>query len=429
METKDDASKASGADTVGGSPAAPPPATDASSAIADAAAMAPPPPAEPAATVAPPDDELAAKLTEFGATDEVIAAIKEELGATTMADLTLLTEADLTGVGMKPIPARNLLKDLAPAKPMSEMAGSGLMGLNYDDVLPPVPSNESWLKALQVGGVLKVDQSTVISAVHTALAHRAGLYDVPALLVTAMEKFADITEEQVDPEFFKLRKQLTRRNYPEIFEAIDGLDGNFVTDGRKKQLLGRVDENLWPAIVSFQNQLVAWQESWMGPGTQAMMMTNILAALASGGGVPPGIMQPPDTGVLHDYADAVADAASKVFRGTGVQIAAAMAYDAGKINETLQNPRLPAMIGAANRDMMLRQLGVAVSSAYARLETGLTRYVLSVLQVKDMSGGMEEVRFCGAIYILGTQIAWDQLGGASVTDSPTGLGGRTRKEL
>jgi len=34
--------------------------------------------------------------------------------------------------------------------------------------------------------------------------------------------------EQVDTEFFKLRKMLTRRSYAEIFEAIDGLDGNYV---------------------------------------------------------------------------------------------------------------------------------------------------------------------------------------------------------
>ena len=65
--------------------------------------------------------------------------------------------------------------------------------------------------------------------------------------------------------------------------------------------------------------------------------------------MPPGIMQPPDTGVLRDHASAVADAVNKVFAGTGVQIAAALAYDANRIKETLSNPRLPTLIGAVKK--------------------------------------------------------------------------------
>ncbi|MFA5069804.1 MAG: hypothetical protein WC528_00820 [Patescibacteria group bacterium] len=371
----------------------------------------------PATTV----DPVGAKLAELGVNDEMITKIKSEIGAETLADLSGLTEGDLVGIGMKKIPARNLLKALAPAEPAA--AASAMSPMSFD-ILPSVPSDASWLEALRAGGVLKVEQSTVISAIRAALAHRAGLFSIPEGLVKLMEKFADENDEQVDQEFFKLRKQMTRRSYAEIFEAIPGFDGSYVTEGRKEKLFARIDEHLWPAIISFYDQLKSWQEAWMqGAANPAMMMSAIMAASGSAGVMPPGMMQPPDTGVLRDHADAVADAVNRVFAGTGVQITAAVAYDATKIKETLENPRLPSLIGAANRDQMLRQLNVAVSATYPRLETNLTRFVLAVMQVKDQPAGNEELQYFGTLFMLGSQIPWDSLGGTR-GGRLSGIGGR-----
>lgn len=380
----------------------------------------------------PAVDQVNQKLQGLGVPDDVIAKIKSELGAETVDDLAGLTEADLVGCGMKKLPARNLLKALTPINtPLREQVAptstSAVNTVSFDAILPSVPSDTSWLEALRAGGVLKVEQSTVISAIRAALAHRAGLFTIPDTLVGLMEKFADQNEEQVAPEFFKLRKQMTRRSYAEIFEAIDGLDGSYVTEGRKKQLLQRIDQNLWPAIIDFYNQLKSWQEAWMqGVANPAMMMSAMMAASGGlSGALPPGMMQPPDTGVLRDHADAVADAVNKVFAGTGVQISSALAYDATKIKETLSNPRLPSLIGAANRDQMLRQLGVAVSATYPRLETNLTRFVLAIMQVKDMPAGNEELQYFGTLFMLGSQIPWDQLtGGDSARNTKlSGIGG------
>jgi hypothetical protein len=349
-------------------------------------------------------------------------------------DLAGVTEDDLVNCGMKKLPARKVAAALKPiAAPAAEAtapaAANAVNTVSFDAVLPLVPSDDSWLEALRTGGVLKVEQSTVISAVRAALAHRAGLYTIPDRLVELMEKFADTNEEQVDPEYFKLRKQLTRRSYSEIFAAIDGCDGAYVTEGRKKQLFQRVDERLWPAIIAFYNQLKNWQEAWMAGAANPALMMNAFMAMAGGGGsaLPPGMMQPPDTGILRDTADAVADAVNKVFAGTGVQIAAALAYDANKIKETLANTRLPALIGAANRDQMLRQLGVAVNATYPRLEQNLTRFVLAIMQVKDQAAGQEELTYFGTLFMLGSQIPFDQLGNnPSVGKNLTGIGVRTR---
>jgi len=115
-----------------------------------------------------------------------------------------------------------------------------------------------------------------------------------------------------------------------------------------------------------------------------------------------------------------------VFAGMGVQITAAVGYDATKIKESLENPRLPSLTGAANRDQMLRQLGVAVSATYPRLETNLTRFVLAVLRIKDVAAGNEELQYFGALFMLGSQIPWDQLGDIGRSSKPTGIGARRR---
>lgn len=381
----------------------------------------------------PQSDPLTAKLHELGVPADVIEKIKTDLGATTEDDLLGLTEQDLVDCGMKKLPARKLLTLFAPIKPVVadatvSAATNTVSVASFDAVLPIVPTDASWLEALKTGGVLKIDQSTVISAIRAALAHRANFFVIPGRLVELMEEFADKNEEQVDPEFFRLRKDMTRKSYAEIFEAIDGLDGNYVTEGRKKELFKRIDQNLWPAILGFYNQLKSWQEAWMQGAANPALMMNTMMMMTSGGmgAMPPGMMQPPDTGILRDYADAVADAVNKVFAGTGVQIAAALAYDASKIKETLSNPRLPSLIGVANRDQMLRQLGVAVSATYPRLEQNLTRFVLAIMQVKDQPAGNEELQYFGTLFMLGSQIPWDQLSEIASDEKLTGIGGGKR---
>lgn len=379
-----------------------------------------------AVTPVTPPDAVVARLAELGVTSEAAVNIKNSLGAETVEDLANVTEADLVEAGLKKLQARKVAAALAASKRPSEVVNAAAMGtVSFDAVLPSIPDDTSWLEALRTGGVLKVGQSTVISAVRAALAHRAGLYDIPEALVKMMERFADANDEQVSAEFYALRKQLTRRSYADLFEAIDGLDGSFVTEGRKKQLLQRVDEKLWPAIIAFYEQLKSWQAAWMqGAANPTIMMAAIMGAAGGGGVMPPGMMQPPDTGVLRDHADAIADAVNRVFAGTGVQIAAALAYEAKQIKETLSNPSLPALTGATNRDQMLKQLGVAVSATYPRLETNLTRFVVATMQVKDQPAGNEELQYFGSLFMLGSQIPWDQLGGGS--RSVTGIGGNKK---
>jgi hypothetical protein len=332
-----------------------------------------------------------------------------------LKDVSLSPDGDLRNVMPEGTPsgianqAITLLREVKQAVEQSVVFNPAM------DLLPEVPNDGSWLQALKAGGTLKIDDATVISAVRAALADRVGLYDLPKKVAEAMEIQADETLEQLDLRFFSLRKQLTQRSYAEIFAAIDGLDGNFVTERRKRGLLEKINSYLWPTIISFQSQLKGWVEAWQQGAANPGVMMSAMAQMMSGGGIagalPPGMMQPPDSGGLRDAAEGVNDDLNRIFAGTGVVVARALAYDANQIKTTMEDSALPTLIGAASRDQMLRQLGVDVSSNYTRLEINLTKYVMGILNIKDIPAGNEETAYFGSLFMLGSQIPWDQIGG------------------
>jgi hypothetical protein len=283
------------------------------------------------------------------------------------------------------------------------------MAVMGSGILPDVPNDESLLTALRTGGVRKVEPSTVQAAVRTALANRVGLYDVPDLLVRLIENFAEQNDDPAPPEFYKIRKEITRRTYGDLFEAIEGFDASYVTDGRRNALFDRIDRFMWPAIISFQAQLCGWMDAWQKQGLNPLMLNAVMMRAAGIGGSMPPTAQAPDTGVLRDAALSFNDQVNKVFAGPGIQVAAALAADAIRIKETLLNPRIPPLVGAANRDQMLKMLGVDVTPQYPRMETNLVKYVVAIMNVEQVAAGEEELNYFAALFTLGTQIPWADL--------------------
>lgn len=359
--------------------------------------------------------EVHAKLAEYDADEATIEKVVNELGVDTIDDLAILEVADLTGAGMKLVKARKLLAELknagkSTAAPTVAAVETRAIQSQFEALLPSIPNDESWLNALKTGGILKVDDSSYIAAIRAALADRAGLYNVPDALSKAMEKYADETEEQVDPTFYALRKSLTRRAYGEIFAAIDGLDGTFITEARRKEFLNRIRDTLWPAIAESYRTLDGWYQTWRASFSDpSMLIAAISGGLNGGGAAGMGMITPPDTAQLHDAGDTLVDSINRMFRGTGVQVSAAMAYDAKTIRNTLEDPRLPSMVGVKNREMMLKKIGANVSSNYVRLEQNLVKYVLAFAKHDTVTSDVE-VNYFVALWQLGTQINWAELG-------------------
>ncbi|MFA5359173.1 MAG: hypothetical protein WC310_05165 [Patescibacteria group bacterium] len=287
------------------------------------------------------------------------------------------------------------------------------------DVLPSVPGDDaSFLELLKVGGILKIGSTEVISAMKAALANRLDMFKLPKKIMEAMERFAEDQEEPCGESYYKLQDLVTRRSYAEVLSAL-GVKGHLVSESRKNELLGKTDL-LWPALQSFHEQLINWQTAWT-QGANPTMMFAAIASMASGGNsmMPPGMMQPPDTAGLRDAAEGVINKINKVFAGHGIPIARALAYDATQIRALLEEPTLPTHMGVANREQMIKMLGVSVSADLLRLERNVCRYALAVMELPKIPSGQSEYGYLGAMIQLGIQIPWDTLlSGSSATARP-----------
>lgn len=373
--------------------------------------------------------DVRAKLAEYGADETVVNKVVDELGVESIEELASMEVTDLTSVGMKLAKARKLINDLkapivaekASASAAAAAVETQVIQNQFEALLPAVPSDESWLNALKTGGILKVDDSSYIAAIRAALADRAGLYNVPEALTKAMEVFADETEEQVDPVFYSLRKTMTRRTYGDIFSAIPGLDGTFITESRRKEFLSRIRDTLWPAIADSYQALDAWYQTYRASLSDPSVIFSALKGVPGVGGM---MAAAPDTAAIHDAGDTLVDSINRVFRGTGVQVAAAMAYDANVIRKTMEDPRLPSMVGSKNREMMLKKIGVNVSSNYIRLEQNLVKYVLGFVK-HDMVTSDVDTNYFIALWQLGNQVNWNELGVAGGASRPSQLTGLT----
>lgn len=354
------------------------------------------------------NEELKEQLTGLGFGDEQIAKLSEQ-GVQTDAEMAMLSENEIREItGCTVIAAKKAAAAFTPKPTEAEVASSTAA---IQNVLPQLPDDKSFLEMLKVGGVLKVDRTNVIAAMRAAIASDVGLYQLPERLIQRMEEFAMEQEEPVGEAFYKLQRQLTERRYGDVLAAI-GATGSFVSEKRKRETLQRLDTLLWPALRSFNKQLRAWVESWSqgAANPAAMMMAMAVSSGGMSGVMPPGMLQPPDTAVLRDEGEAVINSINKVFAGTGIPVARALAYDAMRIREVLEDPNLPSTVGAATRDQMLKMLGIDVGADYVRLEQNVTRFALAIMELPKVASGSEELTYFSAMYTLGISIPWDKLG-------------------
>ncbi len=280
----------------------------------------------------------------------------------------------------------------------------------YDAVLPSVPEDESFVASLKVGGELKVGKTEVLSAVKAGIANKLGLFGLPKIIKEKMEVFAEEQAEPVGAEYFKLQKLVVTRSYAEVLNAM-GIEGSFMSDARQKAFLAKLEANLWGSLRGFNEMLSQWLEAYnAGAGSSANIAMLLMGQLGGGkAGLMPGMITPPETNGLHDEAEAVNESINKVFAGLGIPIAKALAYDATRIKEVLENPSLPAAVGAINRDQMLKQLDIAVGADYVRLERNITRFTLAIIEFPKITVPDEEYRYIAAMIQLGATIPWDKL--------------------
>jgi hypothetical protein len=376
--------------------------------------------------------EFAGKINKTQA--EVEEALKEIVGEPSEDALELLSDPSSAtdeevkaGIAALKIPIAVFRKNLGilrGPKPEPTLTDTKLADGHVGvatDILPTVPDDDSFLSLLKTGGELKIGKTEVISATRAALANRVGLYDLPDKISGAMERYAEGLDEPCPSAYYEIQKLITRRTYGDILKALDLEGAMRMNQRRKDELLKKLESGFWESIVSFHVQVKGWQEQWMsGAANPGMMVTMMAAAMSSGGvGMPPGMLQPPDTSGLRDSAEGVINSINRVFAGTGIPVARALAYDAQEIKKILADDRLPSMVGAANRDQMLKMLSTSVSADYVRLERNVVKYILSVMEYPNIPSGQSEYQYLAAMLQLGISIPWDTLiRGAQISEKP-----------
>lgn len=342
-----------------------------------------------------------------------------------MAKLEMLAALNIEGVSPNQLPAMVAALDkictdakITPAPVAASTVQPASQPMS--NLLPPPPDDTSFAAMLKVGGNLKVETTEVVAALRAAIASNAGLYGLPEIILEKMSAVAESMDEPSPASYYRLQKLVSSRAYGDVLAVLD-VPGTFVSDKKKRDMLLKLNTLLWPALGSFHNQLVGWQNAWTSTASNPNMILTVLAMGQAGGAgaMPPGMMAPPDTAALHDAAESFVAQVNRVFAGPGIPVARAMAYDAMRIREVLDDPELPAAVGAVNREQMLKLLGVGVGADLVRLERSVVQYALAIMELQKVTPGNTELAYLGAMIQLGVSIPWDKLGvGTSDPSSP-----------
>ncbi|MFA5185291.1 MAG: hypothetical protein WC551_02300 [Patescibacteria group bacterium] len=349
-------------------------------------------------------------------------------GLETLTDPECCTDQMITealGSGVPPAKFKKAVKDLrGTAKPVATTTAKPAASSSFAMMaLPDAPTDETFLSALQVGGVAKMGATEVNAALRVMLAKQLGVYDLPEQLVELMENRAEEQDEPVSEAFYDLQKQIGERKYGEILQAM-GVSGRIMSEARKNKLLARMD-GLWATLRSFQECATGWQKQWQDRTTNPTAMIANLTAMLGGNMVPgmPGMMDHPEVAPVLDAAAGVIDVFNKMFAGTGIPVARAMAQDSLRIKQLLEKPELPAAVGCTSREEMLKKLGAAISADYVRLEKDLVTYVLAIMKLAAGEVPPDhQPYYIVALQSRGLNIPWDKLLSFKPTAKPSKKG-------
>lgn len=327
-------------------------------------------------------EEMQKKLAALMGDETKAKAVADkaaEDGFTDTASCSTIKEEEWIAYGMTKGAARKLVRELSASAPAA--GGAAATAAMIQAQLPAVPTDESLLKDLQIGGVLKVQETEIVAAMRALFADRFGLFDVDDRILDLIEARANEQDETLPPVYYDFQKALRRKAHADVLQALD-IRGDFVTKKRKEEFLGKF-RGVWAVLSDFQHVLDGWYDELMSTVGNPM---NLLAAMAGGstGIAGIGLNQLPDTSPIRDAAVGVINMINKMFAGAGIPVARALGADAVQLTQMLSKTELIAAIGATNRDEMIRKLGLAVSPDMVRAETSAIRYVVGILRISTI---------------------------------------------
>ena len=352
----------------------------------------------PAAVATTPANPVIAKLQELGVEMPVITKIMENLGAATVEDLAGLTESDLVGCGMKALPARALIKKLAPAPAVVASAASPRVAVVSAVRLQDVPQSQNWLSTLCAIQPQRIQPVTVITGIKAAMADVFGYFQLPRAMMKMLRDAADAVGEGVPELFFELQNLNQARRYGALVGWMQG-KASACTIAERNRFLDRMQGTFWPALDSFYGVLDSWRQG----RKDSQDLTEALANMGS------GEIQIYDTTPVRTAALALGDTINRTFSGTGVYAATALALDNDKLQKVLAEMDF-RQFGVQSREQLLAQLKCAVPAEIMSAEATISRFVWNTMVVKDQAvGSAEEQKFLIELASIGTSRPWNQI--------------------
>jgi len=375
-----------------------------------------------------------------------IRAISDKADGNAVEDFADTDKDDLVAAGIPPTTANKLIKGvnaapavavsaaapesgaaMAAAAPFNPFAGMATFNSFVND---DIEDEGSFLEMCRSGGVLKINKGTVRAALRALFGYKKGLDKLRKKTLELMELTAEDAEEQIDSALWlKIRKQLSRQSYAEVFEGLDDVDGSFVTDARKKRLYERLDKFVMPVLVQSFRALDSWVEIYNKQANNPMMMQSlmqmVMAMMSGAAGAMPMMPMMPivpgiDTSMLRKIAEDLNDAINKAFAVDGTIVATAEAYNFMKLREIMKTPGLPQLCGVKNKDLLMKKLGVTASSIDIMIENNFVNYAQRFMNAPDITSDQEAAYFAG-LWALG-QATFPQLDEA-ITSRLTSIGG------
>jgi len=358
-------------------------------------------------------EEMLKRLTALVADEARAKEVAEKAVADGFADTAAcasVTEAEWVGYGLKKGEARKLIKELATATAPAPAAAPSTAAM-MASLIPQVPTDESFLSNLVTGGVLKPSENDVLAAIRALNASRYGIFDIDDRILEAIAQRAEEMEEPWPDLYYEVQKNLAKKAHAEILQAL-GVSSKVVSQAAVKKFLGRMSD-IWSQLAGFYDVVDGYVTNWqtqMGP--QAMMA--VMGTLVGGGaaGPLPFAAEAPDATPLADQARGIIDSINKMFAGPGIPVARALAADAQQLSEILKKPELINAIGAANRDEMLKKLGISVGADASRSETSVLQFALCVLKLSSVEVS-QLPRYVLAMRQVGSTIPWSALNAGS----------------
>ena len=305
----------------------------------------------------------------------------------------------------------------------SAKPGEALPGLaTAYDLLPAVPTDaKSLLEALQSGGVPKVDDLLVYSLVRSAFADRQKYFRLPQLFLDRLETYSESVEEPLVGEaaerYIRIRNVVVERKYADILGPM-GYKGNIMTKANIDKVLTRMESYFWNGLRDFHTQLEPWFKMWLessGPaalGNFAQAFAHVLGGASPIGTLPTAPIEPPDTSGIRIAARSFYDVINKVCAGLGVPVTKALAGEAVRIQQMLDDPQLAQALGYPTKDLMLKELKISVSPDIVMMENIVASYALGVLGIRNIEAEgnvQKEYAYLGALYQRGRQLNWELL--------------------